>query len=55
MVATMLVLFSKMAFLIYSSSTACHGSPSPLSLSLCLNLCALGNGEGAWPYIVPSG
>lgn len=53
MVATMLVLFSKMAFLIYSSSTACHGSPSLLSLSLCLNLCALGN-EGAWPYIVPS-
>lgn len=52
MVATMLVLFSKMAFLIYSSSTACHGSS--YLLSLCLNLCALGNGEGAWPYIVPS-
>lgn len=54
MVATMLVLFSEMAFLIYSSSTACHGSSYLLSLSLCLNLCALGNGEGAWPYIVPS-
>lgn len=54
MVATMLVLFSKMAFLIYSSSTACHGSPSLLCLNLYLNLCTLGNGEGAWPCIVPS-
>lgn len=43
-----------MAAVIYSSSTACQGSPPLLSLSLCLNLCALGNGEGAQPYKVLS-